>query len=772
MSPDGSIDSKAIMNAVSLPLLQTSFTNSKSQSSSSPPTTKSTWHTIRPWTPALSLVVREITSVSATFILGSTLHINGQPNAQIDPSLASLALEAAATPDEEDDLESATKEQDQSQLEEQNSLLVKPQVISREDSSSSSSRTLAKDTARRRRKPTNSVVADALSKGLSVTVNGAAWPRAFIRINEELDEAVIIIYALMPGRQYDIELELAPGVHAPSLHRQVTTTEDDSDEDSTETHTDPESPSLENSTASSSDPLSTPSTSPSRTAPGTPPMPTGTVAAAVAPPITLEERLAQLQHTLSMVNAERETLLASLKSARRDSQKADSALRSEIDTLKRASEKNAAAELRGKQKVLALQEAVKRTRNSIQETRDMVKGVEEGLPELNQQREKMEKEYEATKAEATRARKEREEKEEKERKDMESLKTELGALNHKLERLTGKREKLEKSVIPELEEKLKDVEKEIADEERDLQLWIEREEQRSKVKATLFGETSPSNASFVPVQRPRTLDAPGTMGRLAPGPISRPSLADGSNGPQSAPLWSPLQRQVQAHIPVQHNPRSPSLPVHGSSPVLLTSQAQRQSSLRSNGSLPGLNPSLNNSNSSFTSSISTPGMLPPGLTNGLTSSPTSTSTNSSPVSAHQHANTSTTSISSTSATGSTLSSRAPVFEPSSKIVNGTSHPHFLSAHTSNTTFSPQLHQNVINTSPTATHPLPAPIQRPQTLSTKPSTALGAPGLVPMRSPHAQTSGVQGQNQVTVQHTGVPVHSQRPHPHAPQQGRER
>ncbi|KAF9041190.1 hypothetical protein BJ165DRAFT_1331525, partial [Panaeolus papilionaceus] len=361
------------------------------------------WHSIRPWTPALSLLVREITSVSATFVLGSTLHIN-------------------------------------------------------DDNSSSSSRTSAKESARRRRKPTNSVVADALSKGLSVTVNGAAWPRAFIRINEELDEAVIIIYALMPGRQYDIELELAPGVHAPSLHRQVTTAE--------EAHTDPESPSLENSTTSS-DPLSTPSTSPSRTIPGTPPMPNGTVPATSAPPITLEERLAQLQHTLSVVNAERESLLASLKSARRDSQKADSALRSEIDTLKRTSERNTAAELRGKQKVLALQEAVKRAQNSVRETEDMVKEVEQGLPELNQRREKMEREYEATKAEANRVRKEREEKDGKERKEMEGLKSELGALTHKLERLNGKREKLETSVLPDLEEKLKDVEREIADEERD-----------------------------------------------------------------------------------------------------------------------------------------------------------------------------------------------------------------------------------------------------------------------------------------------------------------
>ena len=139
------------------------------------------WHSIRPWAPTLSLSVREITSVSATFLLSSTL------SGDFDSSLASIGLEAAAADDD-------------------------PENPQDEVASSSMPG------------KTNSVIADALAQGLSVNVNGSPWPRAFVRIDDQRDEAVIIIYALMPGRQYDIELGLAPaGQPTSTVHRQVTT---------------------------------------------------------------------------------------------------------------------------------------------------------------------------------------------------------------------------------------------------------------------------------------------------------------------------------------------------------------------------------------------------------------------------------------------------------------------------------------------------------------------------------------------------------------------
>lgn len=143
------------------------------------------WHSIRPWTPHLILTVREITSVSATFILSSSL---------------STPAEDISTPIAED-----TSENEHHDLE---------STIDESDAADSTLDTTARG-----------IIADALSgsKGLSVSVNGSPWQRVLIRLHEPLDEAIIIIYGLMPGRQYDIDLGLVQGGQASSIRRQVVT---------------------------------------------------------------------------------------------------------------------------------------------------------------------------------------------------------------------------------------------------------------------------------------------------------------------------------------------------------------------------------------------------------------------------------------------------------------------------------------------------------------------------------------------------------------------
>lgn len=139
------------------------------------------WQIIRPWAPSLCLAVREITSVSVTFILSSTLS-----DREIDPSLASRGLIAAA--DESDDIQETEPVASSS--------AISSSLCTNEESLKSQTR---------------SFIANALDKGLlSVTVNGSPWPRIFLHIDEQSDEAVIIVYALMPGRQYDVELGLIP----------------------------------------------------------------------------------------------------------------------------------------------------------------------------------------------------------------------------------------------------------------------------------------------------------------------------------------------------------------------------------------------------------------------------------------------------------------------------------------------------------------------------------------------------------------------------------
>jgi hypothetical protein len=150
---------------------------------------QSEWHSIRPWAPRLALFVREITSVSATFILSSSL--SNRPNgnsSQSDPSPASLGLIA-------DDGHEIHSDSD-------------------ENSSDSD-----EEDARR-----ELIISNALAKGLSVNVNGSPWQRVLIRIDDKVDEAIIIIYGLMPGRQYDIDLALVQGGQGGvNLRRQVIT---------------------------------------------------------------------------------------------------------------------------------------------------------------------------------------------------------------------------------------------------------------------------------------------------------------------------------------------------------------------------------------------------------------------------------------------------------------------------------------------------------------------------------------------------------------------
>jgi hypothetical protein len=128
----------------------------------------SSWLPIRPWLPPLTLSVREVTSVSVTFLLSAT--IAPPPDLELDPEIHAELIH----PDDQSNQQPC------------------------------------------------SIISEALAKGLSVKVNGSPWQRVFIRIDDSADEAVIIIYGLMPGRQYDIDLGI---VHARHLKRQQITTQ-------------------------------------------------------------------------------------------------------------------------------------------------------------------------------------------------------------------------------------------------------------------------------------------------------------------------------------------------------------------------------------------------------------------------------------------------------------------------------------------------------------------------------------------------------------------
>ncbi|KAF9239284.1 hypothetical protein BU15DRAFT_88073 [Melanogaster broomeanus] len=375
--------------------------------SAEPPTTSSSpsaWHTIRPWTPHFTLAVREITSVSATFILSSSLDARSGPDAEPEPELA----------------------------------IDTPNGTSNDAIASS-----------------RGIIADAISQGLSVDVNGSNWSRVFIHMNDHTDEAIIVIYKLHPGRQYDIDLALVSG---GTMRKQVITegifdVEAESsglDDERSDEH-DPIAaleaitlaPSTSTINESSSQSIPTPSPTP-----------------------TPEDRLRVLSHQLKALHSEQAALQAALKSSRRDANKTSTALRADIDMLKRASEKAAIAEGKARQRVRTIEDAVRRAKEGRVEIEQMTVADEQGLPGLKARQSEAEAVLRKVKAEADEIRAEREKREEEGRKRKENMKGTCATLNQRLERLGVKKDRLENSVIPDLENQLAEIEQDIEAAER------------------------------------------------------------------------------------------------------------------------------------------------------------------------------------------------------------------------------------------------------------------------------------------------------------------
>lgn len=186
-------------------------------------------------------------------------------------------------------------------------------------------------------------------------------------------------------------------------------------------------------------------------------------ASPTAPPaLTLEDRRQQLTLALNALTAEHATLTATLKTTRRESQKADVAVRSEIEALKRASDRAAAGEQRARQKVLALQESVKQTVAATKELEALREEVEAAIPALTAKKAEVESEWATVKAEAEEVRARKIEVEKTQKRKIEGLQVELATLGNRLEKLGGRREKLEGEggVIADLEEKLRKLEEE------------------------------------------------------------------------------------------------------------------------------------------------------------------------------------------------------------------------------------------------------------------------------------------------------------------------
>ena len=286
---------------------------------------------------------------------------------------------------------------------------------------------------------------------------------------------------------------------------------------------------------------------------------------------TLEDRIQQLNQTLSHLQSERDSLAVSLKTTRRDAQKADAAIRADIETLKRTSDKFASVEHRARQKVLALQETVKQTLAAGSDVGNAVADIEASMPALREQQVEAEKECKLAKRQAAQAREERAALEREEKKQIDTLQTELAGLGSKLEKLNGKREKLENTVIPDLEAELRRIEEEIAKATESPPLADPLDEIHS-YDLTPFGVSDQSgSASALPDLGGFPDDLQSTSQDSLPTPIenqrrrkylSHPPLTTRRQPPQiqtPVQILRPLHQQHQVRpTPIGHKPTTTS----------------------------------------------------------------------------------------------------------------------------------------------------------------------------------------------------------------------
>ncbi|KAF8136957.1 hypothetical protein EV363DRAFT_1427948 [Boletus edulis] len=438
----------------------------------------SEWHSIRPWTPHLTLAVREITSVSATFILSSS-------------------LDARHTTDDEPEEELAG------------------------DTSNDTDNDTILDS--------RGIISDAMSHGLSVDVNGSNWQRVILRMNDHADEAIIVIYGLHPGRQYDIDLALVSG---GTMRKQVTTE-------------DAESTILDNEPSDDLDAIATPETQTGNVNDCSPSVPS----TCITP--TPEERLRTLSHQLSTLHAEQASLQSALKTLRRDAHKTTTNLRGEIDVLKRASEKAGIAEYKARQRVRALEDAIRRANEGREEREQLTAADEQELPGLTERQSEAENVLRATKREADARR---------ERKRKENMKGECATLNQKIERLTVKKERLRSSVIP-------DLEAQVAEIQREIELAERGGFQNGDSMGSLYGDSSRTDSQWRPLSHPGTTGRP-LVQRASQPPISPPHFS--RHQPRSQSVY---RTSLDAHASGLLHSSSSSISYSGSSGFIPTTPA-------------------------------------------------------------------------------------------------------------------------------------------------------------------------------------------------------
>lgn len=191
------------------------------------------------------------------------------------------------------------------------------------------------------------------------------------------------------------------------------------------------------------------------------------VAVAVPTPILSpnDAQAAQLRQLIAAAHAEKDHLQTQIKEARRASQRAEAALKVEIETVKKAIEKAGTMDMRAKQKALALQEQVKQGWAGAEAAEKETSDIEGGLADLERVLEEVRVELETVRDEWKVVRDREEEIREREKRAKAEEDKKLAEVVSKIDKLKAKKDKKEAEKA-ELEKRLEELEKQREEVER------------------------------------------------------------------------------------------------------------------------------------------------------------------------------------------------------------------------------------------------------------------------------------------------------------------
>ena len=173
-------------------------------------------------------------------------------------------------------------------------------------------------------------------------------------------------------------------------------------------------------------------------------------------PSAEEIQASHLRHSIAVAHAERDDLAGQLKKSRRESQKVEAGLKSEVEALKRAMEKSTLPDQRSRQKSLALQEQVKQAFAAAEGAEHENQKITDSSSTWEDDEAGQKAEFDAVQSARDTARVAKEEVLERDKKTMAELDNKLANVTARSEKHTAKKDKLSKE-NEQLKQKLEDI---------------------------------------------------------------------------------------------------------------------------------------------------------------------------------------------------------------------------------------------------------------------------------------------------------------------------